>query len=207
LSGEVLEARLQLLQPATGGYGTRISLKPDKSPQQTSPRREMLRTRFRSRRTRLLEARQRQEAEAATLHYVSLDQVLAIDHPSELFERETGRPVVASITCWGDGRLNFRRADEEALRQVLSGVVGETELLQMTDYRMSHPDCTLSEALRQLGLRREQVEALRKALTENSNCHSVWIVAEGRTRRWYSLYVEQDAAGPASGEETWRFEW
>jgi hypothetical protein len=129
--------------------------------------------------------------------YSSLDQVLAYRHPSELVDLDAPEESPsARITCWGSGRLNFKRAELVVMQEVLAGLLTATQLYDLDQFRRKEPDCTLQEAIRHLKLSREQVALVASALTDCSYCHSLWLVAEGRSRRWYRLYVcQEDDAG------------
>lgn len=137
--------------------------------------------------------------------YESFEQVFAIKHPSELVptNRREDSPV-HRLTCWGTGMLNFKRAEPAVLRTVLAGMLTQSQLSDLVKFRQKQPDCTLDEMLRHLKLRKKQAAALRGALTDMSLCHSLWIVAHGKTRSWHRFYIARGGAGAASTEV---FEW
>ena len=141
------------------------------------------------------------------LRYVSLEQVFAAASAADLLGPDAGRPGPAEqLTCWGDGRVHFRRAPVAVLREALKGVLSEYLLHRLCAAREEAPDARLAEVLTQLDLESEQRAQLRRHLTERSGCHSLWIVAHERSRDWYRLTV--DWTGGAENESGWWiFEW
>lgn len=77
-----------------------------------------------------------------------------------------------SITCWGDGRLNIHRASEESIRLLLTPVIGTSEvdalIRKRNEQRTSVPAS--------LGV----PQAAQSLATEQSVCHSLWIVDRER---------------------------
>jgi hypothetical protein len=137
----------------------------------------------------------------------SYEQVFVVKHPRELVE--SGFDELAGqkrVTCWGSGRVNFKAADVPVLRQILAGVLTETQFDELVKYRSAQPDCTLEEALRKLKLTKEKGDDARKLLCEESSCQSLWVIARCKTRDWYTLHVVQ--AGDAENDaQSWTFRW
>ena len=126
--------------------------------------------------------------------YAALEEVFAFEHPSELVNPGgDGTSALERVTCWSDGRVNFKRAHPAVLREMLEGILSATEVEGLLRCRRESPDCTLTEALGSLQLNVERLDKARWALTDVSSCHSVWVVARGRTRDWYYLTVAQNA--------------
>jgi hypothetical protein len=140
--------------------------------------------------------------------YSSLEQLFAFEHPRDLAPSGTGLVTPSSrVTCWGSGKVNFKRADISVLREMAAGALTESELAKLLELRYAQPDCTLEEAIKFLELKKEQVAKVRQAITDESLCHSLWIVAQGQTRSWYFL-CRDDVLGPATGAFlSWRFTW
>ncbi len=140
--------------------------------------------------------------------YASLDQLFEFDHPSELIDQEKKNlsSPASRVTCWSDGRVNFKRAEPIVLREVLDGILTESQIHELVRFRSEVPDCTLGEVLKHLELSRAQLVRAKKLLTDTSWCHSVWVIARGRTRNWYSLYVARQSE---TSQDTlrWKFEW
>jgi hypothetical protein len=144
---------------------------------------------------------------ALPLLYTSYDQLYAYRRPSDLVDAESAEPVAgARVTCWGSGKLNFKRAGRDALRVVLAGVFNETQIDKLLRLLDESPDCTIGEAVKHLKLGRKKAWELRRVLTDVSYCHSLWVVAKGRRRSWHRLFVAQ--IGDAENDSmNWRFDW
>jgi hypothetical protein len=146
-------------------------------------------------------------ATALPMVYGSYEQLFEFSHPSELFERGSLRPAaVRQVTCWGNGRLNFKRAERTAMREVLAGSLDESDLANVLAFRHKQPDCTLGELLRELNLPGPKAQAAAERLTDSSTCHALWIVAETSTRKWYRLFVTQ-AGDTQADEQQWVCQW
>lgn len=122
--------------------------------------------------------------------YSSFDQIFAYKHPLELVPiKPQEDPPLNRITCWGSGLLNFKKAELPVMRKVLAGLLTQSQMSDLVKFRATQPDCTLKEALDHLELKKKRVAALRGVLTDMSLCHSLWIVARGKTRSWCRFYV------------------
>lgn len=146
---------------------------------------------------------------AVPIRYVGLDQVLVFEHPSELVDADPESEEASAlgrITCWGGGKVNFKSAEACVIRRVAAGVLTETQVAQLVEFRESSPDCTLAEAVRQLQLTKKTLTALNEVLTDESRCHSLWVVGRGRTRSWYRLYVDQ-LGDMENDSQQWSFQW
>lgn len=105
-------------------------------------------------------------------------------------------PVADTVTCWDDGRLNFRRATERALRQVCVPALDLGQIGQIIGLRTDSPKLPLAAVLDQLQLTRERRAAAEALLTDGSGSHSLWILAHDGGRVGYELSVqEQDTEG------------
>jgi len=108
------------------------------------------------------------------------------------------------ITCWSNGKVNFKRADRGVLRETLVGVLNESQLDKLVRYRDKSPDCTLLEALDSIEMK-DADKTIGKAMTllsDMSLCHGLWVIARGQTRSWYSFHVRR-----SSDQRHWSFEW
>lgn len=141
------------------------------------------------------------------MRYASLDQVFRFKHPRQLIAPQSGDPPTAgNVTCWGSGKVNFKRAEVAVMRRVLAGVLTETQLARLREVRTESPDCTLYEAIGRLDVKKDKQRVLESLLTDASHCHALWLVVEGRTRNFYRLYVRQ-AGDAANDSQQWTFEW
>jgi hypothetical protein len=135
------------------------------------------------------------------------DQVLSYDHPSQLVDINSPRnSAIAALTCWGDGTVNFKRASITVLEMRLKGLLDYAEVNDLVGFVLNQPDCTLNEAVKYVELRAEKAAAVQAALTDQSNCYSLWVVARGRRRKWHYLSIV-DRDGDIDGDKRWRFAW
>lgn len=200
VSKEVLAARIRALG-ALKHAPLNILLRPDQPAASRSTARRA--TRFR----RLPVPRASERPEPMTVIYSSLDQIYQYDHPRQLVALEYGEVANDRITCWGDGRINFKRAEGEVLHEALKGAGDATMVDKIIAFRSEHPDGTLGELLAALKPARAQAARLRETLTDASTCHGLWIVVEGSTRSWYRFHVIDAERSGAGGEGEWDFQW
>jgi hypothetical protein len=145
---------------------------------------------------------------SALPRYCSFDQVFAAPQPSQLLGAPPDLAATGPcrrVTCWGSGEINLRRADLETIREVLGGFLNDAQLAKLDELRRNGGG-DLASAARPLNLAGPQLTEVQHLVTNGSSCHSVWVVAEGKTRRWYSLYVENDAAQDGVPQR-WTFSW
>jgi hypothetical protein len=126
---------------------------------------------------------------------ISFEQVFPGAGPSEL----AGQPATADVTCWGDGKLNVRRASRDALRTAVGTALDLSQVESLLDARRKDPRLPVAELLAQLSLTDEQWQAAGELLTDKSACHSLWVVVETDQRAWHSLFVD----GPSGGSFAW----
>jgi hypothetical protein len=112
-----------------------------------------------------------------------------------LAARGASPPVIAGLTCWGDGSLNLRRASGEAVRAVLSRRLAAGEITRLLEMRAKNPDLESSDLLDALGLSEARRDAVDDLLTGESSCHSLWIVSATGERYWYDLAVSDGGDG------------
>jgi len=131
--------------------------------------------------------------------YASFEQLFAFEHPSQLILPDPHEESpVSSVTCWGTGLINFKRAQLPVIRQGLAGLLDEGQLRKLMEFRSAQPDCTLEEAIKHLQFDDKKAQAARAAMTDSSRCHSLWVIAQGRTRAFYRLYVGYPGTGGGS---------
>ncbi|MEX2672294.1 MAG: hypothetical protein WD294_09320 [Phycisphaeraceae bacterium] len=110
--------------------------------------------------------------------------------PRELLGDADEDGFASLITCWGNGRVNVRRATDSVIRQVCQRKVSPlivSALLRVRQRDRYEPlDTMLSEMDR---VNFEEKQQLREMLTEQSTCYGLWIVAEGSQRVWHHFTV------------------
>jgi type II secretory pathway component PulK len=130
--------------------------------------------------------------------FEGLGQVFGRAEPRTLLAaRGAASPVVAGLTCWGDGSLNLRRASAEAVRAVLSRRLAAGEIARFLEMRAKNPKLESSDLLDALNLSEARRDAVDDLLTGESSCHSLWIVSATGERYWYDLAVS-DGGGEAT---------
>jgi hypothetical protein len=127
--------------------------------------------------------------------------------PTALLRRRGTPPSVAgSLTCWGDGTANVRRASSETLLRVCDGVLRSAEVRKLIAARDKDPDFDLWEVMDTLKLPDDRYDNAEQLLTDRSSCFSLWIVTRGGGgREWYDLAVSELAGGTGAGVKT--FSW
>lgn len=139
----------------------------------------------------------KREAEKPLLElFRSYDQVFNVRHASQLvgLEPRDGSVVRLRVTCWGDGKINFRRASREVLREVLAGVLTETQLSQLEELRRDKPELTMQQAFSLLQLSAEAQQEAAPLVSGGSQTYSLWVLAEEMTRLHYFLHVQEGVA-------------
>jgi hypothetical protein len=123
--------------------------------------------------------------------FESFAQVFRHSPPAALIEvAGSARASPASVlTCWGDGSLHFRRAPADAVREVSGRQTGGALANRLVQLRDKHPEADMASALDQIKLSEPAREALEELLTDESNCHSLWIITRSRDGNVYDLAV------------------
>jgi len=141
------------------------------------------------------------------VQYASLEQVFAGASSGDLLGNGSDRPGPSErLTCWGNGKVHFRRAPAPVLQEMLVGILTHYEVYRLEALRDDDPMLGLEELLTKLELEKETREAARRRLTSRSTCHSLWIVIHGLTRSWYRLAVRQEADAE-NDVGRWTFVW
>lgn len=134
----------------------------------------------------------------------SFGQVFESDSP------QTIQAAARSLTCWGDGRLQWRRTPAEALRKALDPLIDHTAIENLIGRREADDTSDVRQAIANLqGVSNKHRLALEHLLTDDSTCHSLWITIDDPHRRWNRLIIaEQMENQPAKSQTTyWHFEW
>ena len=130
------------------------------------------------------------QEDSETTSYSFFDDLLVYDHPTQLVSLvDPTQRISSKITFWTDGQINFRRASIQVLQEAVKGLVDDSLLGELLQIRESLPDCTLGEALSQMEMKSSQRNQLLRYITDQSNCYSLWVVVDEKTRLWHRLYV------------------
>jgi hypothetical protein len=99
------------------------------------------------------------------------------------------------LTCWGSGRLNLRRASDEAVREIASLVLPANKVGELLELRQHWSGQSVEELLRQLDLRRPQLQASGRLVDCESRHYSMWVTLNNGQRSSCYFYVT-DGNGP-----------
>jgi len=130
----------------------------------------------------------------------SYGQIFTGASPERLIGGEKTAGLAADITCWGDGKVNLRRARDQVVRYACGGDVQHDVVRELLEERNRNPYRRLSAILGRIDeIDEKQKAAVRRCLTDKSTCHGLWIIARGNQRSWHSLAVN---VGKAAAEPT-----
>jgi hypothetical protein len=119
------------------------------------------------------------------------------------------RDQTREITCWGSGRLNIRRASDQAVRLVCQDKLSPDVLGKLLSLRREPGIKDLDDLLSRLALRIEDRALLERRLTDRSTRHSLWILVRDHKRVWATLAIDRGggSAGGQSGAVQETFTW
>jgi hypothetical protein len=122
-------------------------------------------------------------------------QVFGTASPERLLGSTESPGLAAEVTCWGDGKVNVRRAGAAAIREACDRIVPAGKVQELLAVRDRNPYARLPDMLVVL----DKVDAGQRAkiaerLTDRSTCHGLWVIARNSQRSWCSLAV--GAGGP-----------
>lgn len=119
------------------------------------------------------------------------------------------RDQTREITCWGSGRLNIRRASDQAIRLVCQDKLGPDVVGKLLSLRREPGIKDLDDLLSRMALRIEDRALLERRLTDRSTRHSIWILVRDRKRVWAMLAIDRGggSAGGQNGAPQDTFTW
>lgn len=134
----------------------------------------------------------------------SLGQVFTNLSASELIEPNGDQSSVANtITCWGDGKLHFRRTTAFALKLACEGEVDRDTIDRFIEIRNQSPELNLEGVLSHLPVTQDKKDRFTEILTDTSECYSVWVVSRSPKRTRYSLTVSQSSPEDSTAVSTY----
>jgi type II secretory pathway component PulK len=123
-------------------------------------------------------------------------QVFESVGPHRILGAQASKALAANVTCWGTGRVNVRRASEQALRALCAKSLTGRAVTSLLAQRDKDPYRSLEAMLAGADeIDDRQKEEVRKLLTDKSTCHGLWIVARDQHRSWYTLAVSVSVQG------------
>lgn len=115
------------------------------------------------------------------------------------------RDATDNLTCWGNGRLNFHQATEEALLAIAKLAVNPSQAKKLVQLRTKHPSEELNSLFDEIDLNHRQREQLDLLLTEESTCYSLWIDIHSPQRRQQRLAISTQRR--SNRQPTILFQW
>ena len=124
--------------------------------------------------------------------------------------RPTATSLSGNLTCYGDGKVNLRRATVTVLSAALTVREGPSptpiQVLQLAQIgRSAAASLNVADALARVGIPSDVSLKLQGRLTDGSDTQSVWIVARGARRTWRTWAVRDgtDADHPRTFTGAW----
>ncbi len=131
-------------------------------------------------------------------------QVFEDVSPGELLGGPGRAGAASALTCWGDGRVSFRRASPAVFRAACERALGGQMTAALLEARRRNPYASLRSVMSRLrGLGAGQKDRIAEHVTDRSRCHGLWVVARGRRRAWYTLAVSVSGGTGESRMFTW----
>jgi type II secretory pathway component PulK len=108
------------------------------------------------------------------------------------------------ISLWGRGRLNVRRASDQAIRALCADKLSPDVISKLLSLRRETGVQGLDDLLDRTAPRLEDRAALERLLTDRSSRHSIWIVVRDQRRAWVTFALDRGGSGGQSSavEET-----
>jgi type II secretory pathway component PulK len=116
--------------------------------------------------------------------------VAVIGSLGQLFPDATASQLSAAsldVTCWGDGRVNLHRAPAEVIAQAAGALLLPQQVKQIVAARDRQIDMPLQNLLALTGA--DSADRLAQKFTDDSFCHSLWIVTQVGQCPQYRLAV------------------
>jgi hypothetical protein len=82
----------------------------------------------------------------------------------------------ADLTCWGDERMNAKRASVTALACACDLILRRPETNRLVRFKHQHPEADTAALVTAAQAPSERSDSLRKLLADSSACYSVWVV-------------------------------
>ena len=150
---------------------------------------------------------QSKEAKARKHWFTSWGQIFKLPHAFQASDMQTILESTAEITCWGDGKMNIFRLSDRTLGRIATDVVNSQTASDLLDLRNdSDQEFIWPDALDRLDARRSEKLRLRRALSGESSCFSLWLEVQTPRRTEWHLWVDGDRAA-ASGGGRLSFHW
>ncbi len=134
----------------------------------------------------------------------------------QIFEKVSPRVLVGVegrtalgqlLTCWGDDRLNIRRAPDDVVHALCDQPLGRGLVMQLLAIRDDNPYRSLDAMMARLGgVNDTERNRITNYLTDQSSTHGLWVIAHGTQRTWYTFAVEIGSSGATGANVRYRHE-
>jgi hypothetical protein len=135
----------------------------------------------------------------------SYGQIFAEAGPEQLMGEVVGEGLGSAVTCWSDGMVSVRRAEDSVIRAACEKVDRQV-VKDFLAIRKKDPYKPMKAMLAELTRASpEELKKLNGILTDQSQCFGLWIVAVGPVRPWYTLAVARTSgdADPEKPHDPW----
>lgn len=99
------------------------------------------------------------------------------------------RNFAKNASCWGDGRINVRRAPDDIVSATCGWGLSEQQTRKLLALRRQMHWLELSELMQRMALREAEVEAFSNLLKNDSSHYSLWITMRSTERTEYEFIV------------------
>jgi type II secretory pathway component PulK len=128
-------------------------------------------------------------------------QVFENASPGQLVGDSPMGGLASTITCWGPGTVNLRRAPAAVIEEACDSAIRKDVTDALIAARDRDPYRKISDIM--VGLDKiddKQRIRLGNVITDHSTCHGLWVIARGRQRSWYTLAVGLSTKGQGDDE-------
>lgn len=105
-----------------------------------------------------------------------------------------------SLTCWGTGELNLRRTPKERVKTLCSLIVNREKVDRLTQMLAQNSSWKTDRLLREIDVSSGERQTLRKYLTDQSRCYSIWFILRDVDRTRCQMAVKT----PEETRDVWR---
>lgn len=111
---------------------------------------------------------------------------------SQIFDAQRAAEIptaFADLTCWGDGRLNLRRASPEAARAFVPLFMPLASVQHILQARVQSPNESVSYWLKMGTQAATQPTVNASWITDTSACHSISVYAQSGGQTWHEMTI------------------
>lgn len=108
-------------------------------------------------------------------------------------------------TCWGNRKLNLKRASDEAIRVVCKRIISNKTIDALLERRQELKSGEPRIVLAGIDMRASEKTKLHRLLSNRTNCYSLWVTTQNKSSRHTTLFVDRPGRGFKSNRLT--FTW